>query len=225
MLPGSLTSLDIFDFPKLEILPSNGFQNLTSLETLCVGSCPNLRSLPEKDMLSSLLRLEIWGCEVLKEQCKKDKGPEWSNIEHIPYVQIHGSISMILDGPDSGDGSGSDDYDSKEKDQSFRLTRIICHVEICVVAVFPANLILSFLDGISDTAVATIKTNTQAFALPFCPKSSYLLELYFVVNPCRSSKLSITHVLLKTFRWFFILMNGLDTFSETEYISIVASIL
>ncbi|KAK6228470.1 hypothetical protein SCA6_000810 [Theobroma cacao] len=99
------------------------------------------------------------------------------------------------------------------------LTGIICHVEICVVAVFPANLILSFLDvwvqldlkevlnassilklvklnpGISDTAVATIKTNTQAFALPFCPKSSYLLELYFVVNPCRSSKLSITHIL------------------------------
>ncbi|XVE68324.1 hypothetical protein DITRI_Ditri09bG0058600 [Diplodiscus trichospermus] len=82
-LPCSLTHLSLSNFPKLEILSSKGFQDLTSLEYLSIDYCPSLKSLPEKKMLSSLLQLYCDGCPVLKE---KYKGPEWSKIAHIPYV-------------------------------------------------------------------------------------------------------------------------------------------
>ncbi|XVF82289.1 hypothetical protein PTKIN_Ptkin16aG0034200 [Pterospermum kingtungense] len=88
MLPSTLTTLDIWDFPKLEMLSSKGFHHLTSLKYLYIHNCPNLRSLPEKDMLSSLLLLDIWQCPVLKERCEKEKGAEWSKIAHIPCVRI-----------------------------------------------------------------------------------------------------------------------------------------
>ncbi|XP_022748115.1 putative disease resistance RPP13-like protein 1 [Durio zibethinus] len=87
MLPCSLTRLDIFNLPKLQILSSKGFQYLPCLEYLSIGHCPNLKSLPEKNMLSSLLRLDIWNCPLLNERFEK-KGPEWSKIAHIPCVQI-----------------------------------------------------------------------------------------------------------------------------------------
>ncbi|XVE68322.1 hypothetical protein DITRI_Ditri09bG0058400 [Diplodiscus trichospermus] len=89
-LPCSLTFLSINSFPKLEILSSKGFQDLTSLEYLYISDCPNLKSLPEKDMLSSLLVLSSDGhdCPMLVERCKKDKGPEWPKIAHIPCVQF-----------------------------------------------------------------------------------------------------------------------------------------
>ncbi|XVF82283.1 hypothetical protein PTKIN_Ptkin16aG0033600 [Pterospermum kingtungense] len=90
-LPCSLTSLSIFNFPKLEMLSSNGFQDLTFLKKLYIRNCPNLRSVPEKDVLSSLLELEILGCPPLKKGCGKDKGPEWSNISHITCVLIDGN--------------------------------------------------------------------------------------------------------------------------------------
>ncbi|XP_022748117.1 putative disease resistance RPP13-like protein 1 [Durio zibethinus] len=87
-LPCSLTHLTIINFPKLETLSFKGFHDLTSLEYLSIDSCPNLMSLPEKKMLSSLLQLYIWICPVLKERCEKDKGSEWSKIAHIPCVEI-----------------------------------------------------------------------------------------------------------------------------------------
>ncbi|XVF82282.1 hypothetical protein PTKIN_Ptkin16aG0033500 [Pterospermum kingtungense] len=91
ILPSSLTWLCICDFPKLETLSSKGFQNLNSLEYLHIGLCPNLKSLPEKDMISSLLVLNIKKCPVLKERCEKEKGAEWCNIAHIPRVTIEDS--------------------------------------------------------------------------------------------------------------------------------------
>ncbi|MBA0817509.1 hypothetical protein Gohar_028104, partial [Gossypium harknessii] len=85
-LPSSLTSLFISEFLKLENLSSNGFRNLTSLQCLIIGYCPNLKTLPGNNMLSSLLELEIRGCPMMEERCKRDKGPEWSKISHIPCV-------------------------------------------------------------------------------------------------------------------------------------------
>ncbi|KAB2063257.1 hypothetical protein ES319_A10G204700v1 [Gossypium barbadense] len=87
-LPPTLTRLCIYGFPKLESLSSNGFRNLTSLEWLFIYDCPNLKSLLGKNMLSSLLLLQIHKCPVLKERCKKEEGPDWSNIAHIPFVYI-----------------------------------------------------------------------------------------------------------------------------------------
>ncbi|XVF78759.1 hypothetical protein PTKIN_Ptkin14bG0161700 [Pterospermum kingtungense] len=88
MLPSSLTQIVIRNFSNLEYLCSNAFQNLTSLETLMISNCSKLRALPEKDMLLSLGQLLIDDCPLLKENCKRDQGREWSNIAHIPYVRI-----------------------------------------------------------------------------------------------------------------------------------------
>ncbi|KDO39611.1 hypothetical protein CISIN_1g000594mg [Citrus sinensis] len=88
ILPTTLTSIGISDFPKLERLSSKGFQYLVSLEHLRVISCPNFTSFPEAGFPSSLLSLEIRGCPLLENKCKKGKGQEWPKIACIPYPLI-----------------------------------------------------------------------------------------------------------------------------------------
>ncbi|XP_052876276.1 putative disease resistance protein At3g14460 [Gossypium arboreum] len=87
-LPSSLIHLRFSDFPKLESLSSNGFRNLSSLQFLTIEKCPNLKTLPRNNTLSSLLALNIVGCPMMEELCKWDKGPQWSKISHIPYVAV-----------------------------------------------------------------------------------------------------------------------------------------
>ncbi|EOY19754.1 CC-NBS-LRR protein isoform 1 [Theobroma cacao] len=89
-LPPSLINLYIGNFKNLRKLSSNGFQNLTSLQSLEIYHCPKLKSIPQKEMLPSLLQLDIGDCPVLKKRCKRDKGKQWSNIAHIPFVTIDG---------------------------------------------------------------------------------------------------------------------------------------
>ncbi|EOY19764.1 LRR and NB-ARC domains-containing disease resistance protein, putative [Theobroma cacao] len=89
-LPPSLTLLAIENFKNVRKLSSDGFQNLTSLQSLKIGNCPKLKSIPRKEMLPSLLRLHIWECPVLKKRCKRDEGKQWSNIAHVPEVRIDG---------------------------------------------------------------------------------------------------------------------------------------
>ncbi|XP_017984378.1 PREDICTED: putative disease resistance RPP13-like protein 1 [Theobroma cacao] len=86
LLPPSLTSLTIIDFPNLVSLSSEGFQHLTALKSLHIERCPKLKSLPKKGMFPSLLQLEISSCPLLKQRCKKDEGQEWSNIAHVPDI-------------------------------------------------------------------------------------------------------------------------------------------
>jgi Leucine-rich repeat (LRR) protein len=88
MLPASLTDLTIKDFPNLKCLSSKGFQDLASLEFLSIYNCEKLTSFPEDGFSPSLLGLYIWDCPLLKERCKKDRGPEWFKIAHIPCVEI-----------------------------------------------------------------------------------------------------------------------------------------
>ncbi|XVF18576.1 hypothetical protein REPUB_Repub11eG0034800 [Reevesia pubescens] len=88
MLPPSLSSIWVIHFENLEYMLSNGFQNLTSLQMLSINNCSKLTALPEKDMLLSLEKLFICGCPLLKEECKRGRGREWSKIAHIPFVQI-----------------------------------------------------------------------------------------------------------------------------------------
>ncbi|EOY20383.1 CC-NBS-LRR protein, putative isoform 1 [Theobroma cacao] len=95
MLPPSLTHLSIENFENLKCLSSKGFQNLTSFHHLSICSCPKLTSLPEKDILHSLLHLFICACPLLKEECKRDKGREWSKIAHVPRVQIFDFLSFF----------------------------------------------------------------------------------------------------------------------------------
>ncbi|KAH9684698.1 putative disease resistance RPP13-like protein 1 [Citrus sinensis] len=86
-LPASLTSLTIFSFPSLERLSSSivDLQNLTQLD---LGDCPKLKYFPEKGLPSSLLRLNIAGCPLIEEKCRKDGGQYWDLLTHIPYVVI-----------------------------------------------------------------------------------------------------------------------------------------
>jgi Leucine-rich repeat (LRR) protein len=88
MLPASLTSLIIENFPYLKCLSSRGFQDLASLEYLFIRYCEKLTSFPEHGFSPSLMFLFIWNCPLLKERCKKDRGPEWFKIAHIPCVRI-----------------------------------------------------------------------------------------------------------------------------------------
>ncbi|XP_030964707.1 putative disease resistance protein At3g14460 [Quercus lobata] len=88
LLPTSLTSLRILNFPNIVLLSSKAFQNLSALEDLWISNCPKLASLPEKGLPPSLLQLYIYDCPVLKQRCKKDKEGEWFKINNIPCVEI-----------------------------------------------------------------------------------------------------------------------------------------
>ncbi|XVF18587.1 hypothetical protein REPUB_Repub11eG0035800 [Reevesia pubescens] len=88
MLPSSLIRIDIGNFENLEYMLSNGFQNLTSLHYMTIHNCSKITVLPEKDMLLSLEWLFIYGCPLLKEECKRGRRREWSKIAHIPLVDI-----------------------------------------------------------------------------------------------------------------------------------------
>ncbi|XP_057417848.1 putative disease resistance protein RGA3 [Lotus japonicus] len=63
--------------------------NLTSLETLLIADCPNLELPQQMDRLQNLQNLKIYGCPQLVERCKRNTGPDWSKIAHIPNVEVH----------------------------------------------------------------------------------------------------------------------------------------
>ncbi|XP_022747725.1 putative disease resistance RPP13-like protein 1 [Durio zibethinus] len=87
-LPPTLNHISISLFKNLRKLSSKGFQDLSSLQYLWILNCPKLKSLPKKEVLPSLLNLQISGCPTLKKRCERDKGKCWSNIAHIPCVYI-----------------------------------------------------------------------------------------------------------------------------------------
>ncbi|RVW88713.1 hypothetical protein CK203_043811 [Vitis vinifera] len=89
LLPTSLNILCIYDFNNLKSIASIGLQTLISLKVLQFTDCPKLRSfVPKKGLPSTLERLVIKGCPILKKRCLKDKGKDWPKIAHIPYVEI-----------------------------------------------------------------------------------------------------------------------------------------
>ncbi|KAL6326158.1 hypothetical protein AAG906_001033 [Vitis piasezkii] len=85
-LPSTLALLKIRGFPNLKSLDNKGFQHLTSLETLEIWKCGNLKSFPKQGLPSSLSRLYIKECPLLKKRCQRNKGKEWPNISHIPCI-------------------------------------------------------------------------------------------------------------------------------------------
>ncbi|OMO81183.1 Disease resistance protein [Corchorus olitorius] len=96
LLPSSLTSLFISDFPNLKCLESKAFQHLTSLRQLWIYSCQRLQSMPEKRVLSSISYLDIWKCPKLRENCEKEKGKLWPNISHIPLIKFDTDQVIII---------------------------------------------------------------------------------------------------------------------------------
>ncbi|XP_058181263.1 putative disease resistance RPP13-like protein 1 isoform X2 [Rhododendron vialii] len=111
VLPSSLVVLDIWIFPKLKKLSFKDFENLVSLEQLCIKNCPKLKSIselgplpslsdllisdcpklasfPEQGLPPSLLYLQINGCPKLKQRCEKGRGQYWRFIADVPQVMI-----------------------------------------------------------------------------------------------------------------------------------------
>ncbi|GMJ13630.1 hypothetical protein like AT3G14470 [Hibiscus trionum] len=84
----SLRFLRIGFCERLSCLP-NEIQHLTSLSTLEIMYCSNMMSLPQGvRSLTALQTLRIERCPHLERRCKKEGGEDWSNISHIPSIQI-----------------------------------------------------------------------------------------------------------------------------------------
>lgn len=84
----TLTSLYITDFQELKTLPDT-LVKLPSLESLYILDCKNLESLPTFDQSHNIQYLISRGYDTLEERYKKETGPEWYKILHIPYVLLN----------------------------------------------------------------------------------------------------------------------------------------
>ncbi|XP_059441946.1 putative disease resistance RPP13-like protein 1 [Corylus avellana] len=88
LLPTSLTSLDISDFPNLKSLDKKGLQHLNALEELSISNCPKLNCMPEQGLPPSLSILEISRCPSLKKKLRSKEGKEWRKIAHLEHIRI-----------------------------------------------------------------------------------------------------------------------------------------
>ncbi|KAJ4828518.1 hypothetical protein Tsubulata_013238 [Turnera subulata] len=87
LLPSSLNSLRLDGFRHLKSLDYKGLEHLSSLKKLKLYFCPQLQSLPEEGLPSSLQCLKLSFChKTLEERCKN--GREWKLISHIPRIRI-----------------------------------------------------------------------------------------------------------------------------------------
>jgi Leucine-rich repeat (LRR) protein len=124
-LSGSLKSLFIYGWDKLKSVPRqlqhltaletlhisgfNGVEfeealpewlaNLSSLQSLTIWNCYNLKCLPSSrtaiQRLSKLKHLEIYGCPHLSANCREENGCEWPKISHIPSIKIEGTRVQV----------------------------------------------------------------------------------------------------------------------------------
>ncbi|KAK6776764.1 hypothetical protein RDI58_027765 [Solanum bulbocastanum] len=84
----SLQILQIMNFPNLQSLPESALPS--SLSQLTILNCPKLQSLPLKGMPSSLSELYIHDCPLLSPLLEFDKGEYWPNIAQFPTIEIDG---------------------------------------------------------------------------------------------------------------------------------------
>jgi hypothetical protein len=115
LLPISLVRLSISELSATKSLEGNGLRHLSSLEnltfsmcseleslskdmfpstlkSLCFGDCSALESLSEDTLPSSLKLLSIWRCPLL--EARYENKEHWSNIAHIPVIDINGKLTM-----------------------------------------------------------------------------------------------------------------------------------
>lgn len=89
LLPRTITYLSISNFHNVESLSSMGLQNLTSLETLEINSCPKLQTfLPKEGLSTTLCNLRIKSCPIIEARCRKNKGEDWPVISHIYCIDM-----------------------------------------------------------------------------------------------------------------------------------------
>ncbi|KAH0716425.1 hypothetical protein KY284_009330 [Solanum tuberosum] len=89
----SLQSLQIRNLPNLQSLPESALPS--SLSQLIIYNCPKLQSLPVKGMPSSLSTLRISDCPLLKPLLEFDKREYWPNIAQFPTINIDGECIQI----------------------------------------------------------------------------------------------------------------------------------
>nr|AAU90295.2 Disease resistance protein I2, putative [Solanum demissum] len=81
-----LSQLAIYGCPNLQSLSESALPS--SLSKLTIIGCPNLQSLPVKGMPSSLSELHISECPLLTALLEFDKGEYWPNIAQFPTIDI-----------------------------------------------------------------------------------------------------------------------------------------
>ncbi|XP_021774936.1 putative disease resistance RPP13-like protein 1 isoform X1 [Chenopodium quinoa] len=79
-----LRELTIEDCPNL--LSMQSLKHMNSLQTFELNRCMELMSLPELPV--SIQSLIITDCDMVKQRCQPEEGPDWSSIRAIPYVEI-----------------------------------------------------------------------------------------------------------------------------------------
>ncbi|XP_074313121.1 putative disease resistance protein RGA1 isoform X2 [Silene latifolia] len=62
---------------------------LSSLQSLTIKHCNNLKSLGGIQSVTSLQKLVIYECVYLQERCEEPRGKEWPNIQHIPHIFLY----------------------------------------------------------------------------------------------------------------------------------------
>ena len=94
LLPSTLTSLRICNLP-MKSLGKEGLRRLTSLKSLEIYSCPDIKSFPKDGLPICLSFLTINHCRRLKKGCQRDKGKEWHKIAHIPCIEIDDEVIVL----------------------------------------------------------------------------------------------------------------------------------
>ncbi|KAL7245900.1 hypothetical protein ACSBR2_001102 [Camellia fascicularis] len=94
LLPSTLIWLEIKDLRNLKSLNNRGLQHLGSLKNMRIAGCPQLQSLPEEGLPTSLFLLEIWKCPLLKPRCLREEGQDWHKIARIPLLHTDSELSF-----------------------------------------------------------------------------------------------------------------------------------
>ncbi|KAG5555798.1 hypothetical protein RHGRI_006441 [Rhododendron griersonianum] len=100
LLPSTLTNIGLFHMPNLKSLNKRGLQHLDSLKYMYIRNCPQLKSLSEERLPTSLSVLRIGDCPFLKPRCRREEGEDWHKVAHVPVIIMDGEA--IFDQVDLG---------------------------------------------------------------------------------------------------------------------------
>ncbi|XP_004293080.1 PREDICTED: putative disease resistance protein At3g14460-like [Fragaria vesca subsp. vesca] len=91
LMPISLVSLSIYDLLNMKTIKGKELRHLSSLPRMEIWGCPKLECLPDEGLPASLTCLRIEGCPLLKQRCHRDQGEDWPKIAYISNIWIDGN--------------------------------------------------------------------------------------------------------------------------------------